>query len=178
MEAKKLEMSLADLCGTAMAGIKPSAMAVCAEEERGALAAYAHVFSRKGIRIEPLGLRAGKITYLVFREGKLRAHLLREENAAFLARYGYPADFEARLSYLKLRFMSGCFPHEVGVFLGYPLEDVLGYLRDPYGCIFSGAWKVYAEPEKKRELFEKYRRCRKCILRRLASGHTLDEIFR
>ena len=59
MKAKKLEMSLANLCGTAMAGIKPSAMAVCAEEERGALTAYAHVFSRKGIRIEPLSLRAG-----------------------------------------------------------------------------------------------------------------------
>ena len=68
--------------------------------------------------------------------------------------------------------------HEVGIFLGYPAEDVFGYMRDPGGCIFSGAWKVYSEPEKKRALFARYKKCSGCIVRRLACGETLAEIFR
>lgn len=179
MKADKLEISLANLCGAAMAGIKPASLAVCGAEEVSALDAYAQMFVQKGIRIETLSERRGKITYLVFREEKLRAHLARAECAAFLARYGYPVgSLEGCLSYLKLRLMGKCFPHEIGIFLGYPLEDILGYLEDPFGCIFSGAWKVYAEPEKKRALFEKYRRCQSCILRRLAAGESLERIFR
>ncbi|HJB93669.1 MAG TPA: DUF3793 family protein [Candidatus Borkfalkia stercoripullorum] len=178
MEANKLEISLASLCGAAMAGIKPSSLAVCGEESGEALAAYAHMFARKGISILPLCKKRGKITYLVYRESKLRAHLCAEDSAAFLAAYGYPVgNFEGCIARLKLRLSGRRYPHEIGVFLGYPPEDVSGYLNDPYGCIFSGMWKVYAEPEKKRALFERYRRCQSCILRRLASGQSLAEIF-
>ena len=178
MRAKKLEISLANLCGAAMAGIKPASLAVCDAGERDTLAAYARMFLRKGISIAALCEKRGRLSYLVYRENKLREHLAIGENAAFLAAYGYPGDFEGRLARLKLRLLGNCFPHEIGVFLGYPPEDILGYLDDPSGCIFTGAWKVYAEPEKKRALFEKYRRCQDCILRRLAAGQTLGEIFR
>ena len=36
------------------------------------------------------------------------------------------------------------FPHEVGVFLGYPLCDIQGFIKsqgDAY--LFSGYWKIY-----------------------------------
>ena len=174
----RLERSLAGLCGAAMAGIKPASLAVCGGEEAEELYAKRRVFAEKGIRIEPLRTEKDKIVYLVFRENKLREQLTGEENAAFLRRYGYPAGFEERLAFLRLRLQSRCFPHEIGVFLGYPLEDIVGYLNDPKGCIFSGAWKVYADPEKKKRLFEKYRRCSNYIMRRLLAGETLAQIFR
>ena len=119
MEANKLEISLASLCGAAMAGIKPSSLAVCGEESGEALAAYAHMFARKGISILPLCKKRGKITYLVYRESKLRAHLCAEDSAAFLAAYGYPVgNFEGCIARLKLRLSGRRYPHEIGVFLG------------------------------------------------------------
>ncbi len=39
------------------------------------------------------------------------------------------------------------FPHEIGVFLGYPLADVIGFIQNR-GKNFTacGYWKVYTDP--------------------------------
>lgn len=55
---------------------------------------------------------------------------------------------------------SGEFPHEVGLFLSYPPEDVKGFIdhrANDFKC--AGLWKVYGDEEKVRSLFEKYRKC-------------------
>lgn len=175
----RFERSVAVLCGAAMAGIRPAALAVCDACERSEFENCREVFPKKGIRFEVLATNGEKITYLVFREAKLREQLALAENAEFLAQFGYPAgNFEGCLRYLKLRLRGDAFPHEVGVFLGYALEDVCGYMRDPAACLYCGAWKVYAEPEKKRILFARYKRCGEGIVRRLACGETLTQIFR
>ena len=56
----------------------------------------------------------------------LRARLARPEAAQMLARAGYPAGMEAMLRTLSLRLSGEEFPHEIGLFLGYPPEDVEG----------------------------------------------------
>ena len=36
------------------------------------------------------------------------------------------------------------FPHEMGLLLGYPIEDVRGFIEhNGCGCLYSGYWKVY-----------------------------------
>ena len=66
----------------------------------------------------------------------------------FLNRFGY-FDCICLDDYLELlaeRFNSGQFPHEIGVFLGYPLKDVQGFLEHPARKpIRSGRWKVFGE---------------------------------
>lgn len=83
-------------------------------------------------------------------------HLLRQAittgmRQSFLESYGYPVRLEplaASLSLLGIRYRnywtSGSFPHEIGIFLGYPLADVEGFIRN-HGrdYIFCGMWKVY-----------------------------------
>jgi len=48
----------------------------------------------------------------------------------FLQQLGYPFSFnmELYLDILISKLQSCIFPHEIGVFLGYPLKDVLGYM--------------------------------------------------
>ncbi|KJS80778.1 MAG: hypothetical protein JM58_18305 [Peptococcaceae bacterium BICA1-8] len=48
----------------------------------------------------------------------------------FLQQLGYPFSFnmELYLDILIAKLQSCIFPHEIGVFLGYPLKDVLGYM--------------------------------------------------
>lgn len=50
----------------------------------------------------------------------------------------------------------GEFPHEIGLFLGYPLCDVRGFIEDARGgvCLGCGYWKVYGEVEEREKLFK------------------------
>ena len=59
--------------------------------------------------------------------------------------------------YMRCLFLEESFPHEIGLFLGYPLGDVGGFLRHGgKNYIFSGYWKVYTRPAKTAELFRKF----------------------
>jgi len=76
---------------------------------------------------------------------------------------GRGAALHAALTTLRRRLAGagdGDFPHEVGLFLGYPPEDVLGFIRqDGAHCVCSGIWKAYADPEGRRRLFARLRKC-------------------
>lgn len=69
----------------------------------------------------------------------------------FLERFGYPVrkdQLGAALSQLGRSYrnywLSGEFPHEIGIFLGYPLADVEGFIQNSgRNYILCGMWKVY-----------------------------------
>lgn len=51
------------------------------------------------------------------------------------------------------------FPHELGFFLGYPYEDVAGFIEhDGQNFLAVGAWKVYAHVDQALATFKRYRR--------------------
>ena len=59
------------------------------------------------------------------------------------------------------------FPHEIGLFLGYPPEDVQGFIDHramDFKC--AGLWKVYGDQQRAQALFDRFRRCtqRYCAL--------------
>ncbi len=69
------------------------------------------------------------------------------------------------------------FPHEIGLFLGYPPEDVAGFVKHKgAGCKISGCWKVYGDVGKARMLFDLYSSCRHACLQCLKCGMTLIEV--
>lgn len=69
------------------------------------------------------------------------------------------------------------FPHEIGLFLGYPPEDVAGFVQHKgAGCKFCGCWKVYGDVEKAKAIFDQYAYCRFACLQGLKSGMTLHQI--
>lgn len=49
------------------------------------------------------------------------------------------------------------FPHEIGVLLGYPLDDVKGFIQDKYAFNKKGLWKTYGQDEKSVELMQSMR---------------------
>ena len=71
------------------------------------------------------------------------------------------------------------FPHEIGLFLDYPVEDVLGFILHR-GCDFKlcGYWKVYGDEEKARCTFRKYDKCRNYLCNKLSEGQDLYRILR
>ena len=105
----------------------------------------------------------------VCRKQRLQERLDDQEVQSFLGKYGYvQKDADYALQRLKERLAKAeGFPHEIGVFLDYPLEDVVGFIENAgqnYKC--SGCWKVYCNECETRKLFAKYKKCRE-VYRRL-----------
>ena len=65
----------------------------------------------------------------------------------------------------------GDFPHEIGVFLGYPLGDVEGFIANR-GRNFTccGCWKSYGDPDAARRHFAQLNKCTAVYLRLFHSG--------
>ncbi len=133
----------------------------------------------KGLRLTLLRCRKGRALIYVYRPQALQADLSRPEARRLLRRCGYFAsNAEGLLHELILRLRGReAFPHEIGLFLGYPVEDVEGYLSDGgRNSLYTGAWQVYEDVEGKKRLFEKYRACTEVYCRLKQSGHSLEQL--
>ena len=111
-----------------------------------------------GIEYVELRRTQERILVLFYRPKQLQQTLRNLQNAIFLKKQGYPNGLPVHeaLTRLKSRMQSK-FPHEIGIFLGYPIEDVLGFIekkgREYLLCKY---WKVYHNPDKAREYFDSY----------------------
>lgn len=72
---------------------------------------------------------------------------------------------------------NAAFPHEIGVFLGYPLGDVMGFIRSGgRNCRHAGCWKVYCNEAETLRLFEKFKKCRDVYLRLWNQGRSVLQL--
>ncbi len=133
--------------------------------------------AQRGVTLTTLGLRSGRATLYVYRAEALEKVLRRWEIRAFLETRGYE-DFtvEGALATLRARLSREKeYPHEVGVFLGYPLADVLAFIRSGgRKCACTGCWKAYADPDAAKRTFETYHRCQAAYLRLFHLGYPLS----
>ena len=109
----------------------------------------------------------------IYNEKMLNAWLTMPQVQRFLSEYGYSCDLsvEQKICRLSSRMSCGNFPHEIGAFLGYPVEDIRGFISNSgKNCLLCGYWKVYENAEKARETFDKYDRCRDILFDKLKSG--------
>lgn len=89
----------------------------------------------------------------------------------------YVAGCIARLSERVRKAPS--FPHEVGLFLGYPAEDVDGFVRNrARGFKCSGLWKVYGDAAAAQKRFDEFEACTRRCVKQYRNGATLRELTR
>ncbi len=133
----------------------------------------------KGLRLLPLRMTEDYAMLYLYRPGRLGADLRRREAADLLQEVGYPDCGEANcIRELRRRLSSQTdFPHEIGLFLSYPPEDVRAFMehRDS-GCKCIGCWKVYGDERAARIKFAQYEKCTLCYLRQHARGCPLEEL--
>ena len=176
--------TIARNCAPTLAGIKTGSMFTVAYEDRKTLA---EELSALNVRLASWGIRAVLLRYLkkraliyLFRPDALRRDLLDPDAAAILRGLGYREDdLRLCLGRLVRRFrQSESFPHEVGLFLGYPPEDVRGFMTSPHdGVQCAGYWKVYGDREKAEKTFDRYRQCTKALCRAAARGRSLEQMI-
>jgi len=89
---------------------------------------------------------------LFYNPEELFSTIVRPENLSYLEQFGYSgcACLNDYLELLKRRFNSSPFPHEIGIFLGYPLKDVQGFIekreKRSLPLVNIGRWRVFGEP--------------------------------
>ena len=125
--------------------------------------------------------RRGEYLLCLYRRRDLAAVLEQPEHRRFLRGMGYAPWTGARdcLRQLAARLcLSADFPHEVGVFLGYPLEDVEGFIRNKgQGYTCCGHWKSYGDPAEARRRFAGYRACTETYRRRYDGGTPITQLI-
>lgn len=94
---------------------------------------------------------------ILFYKAHMLNHLLDNEKIRlFLKEAGYDEGLTLvqKLELLKVHYSHGC-PHEIGVFLGIPVEDVQGFIRHKGDkSLFCSYWKVYHDPQRAKSLFQ------------------------
>lgn len=131
----------------------------------------------------PLYMIKQKLYLLLYRPKHLSQTLDNGPARAFLKTLGYDNNksIEQKLFTLKKRFFeyinsrSG-YPHEVGIFLGYPPRDVRDFITyKGKGYLISGYWKVYNNPDKAGRIFKLYDKARELAKRAYKSGMKLKD---
>ncbi len=119
---------------------------------------------------------------LVYNENQLMKRLSEDKSRELLMSCGYPENgtVDEYIDVLASR-INGCsdFPHEVGIFLGYPLEDVVGFIENNgENYKLCGQWKVYGCEEKARKLFCNYKKCRSFLCGKLSQGYDIYQALK
>ena len=145
------------------------------------LASYQSFLRSCGISCRLLCRCEKRVLLFLYREDQLCRQLSLKSSRRLLSSWGYPetVDPAALLSYLEGRFSESCsFPHEIGLFLGYPPADVEAFiLHGGTNCRLCGYWKVYSDVESARRVFARYDRCRTYLISRLKEGTPLRELL-
>ena len=164
-----------------LAGIKTGSLFPCPCEDREALLSDIRKLNRrlspKGLCLLPIRFLAGQALLYLYRPAGLRRDLRDVQASELLRQAGYGDEScEHCVARLACRFREDKeFPHEVGLFLSYPPEDVKGFLEHkPCKCV--GCWKVYENEEAAKKTFAKYKACTRVYCRQLASGIDIERL--
>lgn len=177
-----MEYMIIKNCAPVLGGLKTGGLFTCfMDKERieAEVEALRERLSEKGIFIYILKTTPEFSLIYVCRKEKLIKDMKNSETRAFLKKIGYREfDFEGLINKLKQRlsFCSG-FPHEIGLFLGYPLDDVIGFIKNK-GRNFRlcGCWKVYGDEKYAEKIFYSFKRCTELYKRAFIFGKHIDEL--
>lgn len=174
---------LIEFCAPTLASIKVGSLfsyAYTAEEAlRQQIRDLNEQFAPKGIALSLLRVRGGRALTYVYRVSQLQRTLEQPEIRQFLGTCGYQdLSPEAAIQRMKGRVcFSETFPHEIGVFLGYPLEDVKGFIaHGGKACKCTGCWKVYGDEQQAQKTFRQFKKCREVYRRLWQQGKSVQQL--
>ena len=170
-------------CAPTLAGIKTGSLFPCPYDSRQQLLADLRRMNRvlvpRGLCLLPMRLGQGRALLYLYRPQALCRDLGDDLACRLLRQAGYPCGRCGRcVARLVQRLRTEEeFPHEVGLFLSYPPEDVKGFINHRAGGFkCTGLWKVYGDEEKARSLFAKYRKCTEIYCALWQSGSRLEQL--
>ena len=178
-----LDRYLIDHCSPTLASLKTASLFwysyTCRRELQETIAVWNRRFQKKGLFLLVLQETGEQALIYICRHSHLKKDLQKPGVSRFLSSYGYrETTVGALLARLKMRLAeSEVFPHEIGIFLGYPLGDVIGFIKNSgQNCKCSGCWKVYCNQCEAMKTFARYKRCRDIYARLWGQGKTVLQL--
>ncbi len=178
-----LERLLIEHCAPTLASIKTGNLFTISYDSNSQLNEVVRIwnehFRGKGITVYVLKKGSGKAMLYVYRKSKLEEDLSRRGVGKFMRGCGYEStDVDYAVKMLRERIAeSGSFPHEIGLFLGYPLGDVIGFIDNGgRNCKCTGYWKVYCNEEEAERTFQKFSKCRNVYTKLWQQGRSILQL--
>ena len=134
--------------------------------------------NERGVFFVLIKMQNGLALIYVYRKHQLETLLQTPEVQRFLARFGY-SDFsvEGCLAVLKKRLMHQDFPHDIGVFLGYPLADIQAFIANKgANCKCIGCWQDYTDLPNAEKKFALFKKCTKIYCQRFGEGTDITRL--
>lgn len=153
LRGDEIELQIAFQCAPLITGLKESNLLNIKKQDYQRMK---DIFKESELTIYPLGIHAGKITVFLYHRERLEKFFSGESVLALLHEIGYiDTDLKQVLPVFRTHYQQylkekKVFPHEMGLLLGYPPEDVKGFIHNQgKNYLYSGYWKVYDRPHEK-----------------------------
>ncbi len=170
-------------CSPTLAGLKTANIFTCPYSSKSdvldCIRQWNKALSSKGLRILPLRYSERNVMIYIYRPAMLKADLKNEAACASLRKCGYSAKTCGQCIVQLMKRLENCeeFPHEIGLFLGYPPEDVSGFIsNNASACKCVGCWKVYGDEESAKKTFAKYKKCKRAYCEQYAKGKSIEQL--
>lgn len=179
-----IEQLLAYHCGPALTGLKPSNLVSCTKYRTSDVIKKNILLNKScntyGVYFHPIIRPKGSVLIFVYNKPLLEQTLKNPQVLKILDKEGYTPEssLEDKIKFLENKINSNpCFPHEIGLFLGYPVSDVEGFIKNKgENYKLCGYWKVYGNKKEARRLFKRYNSCRKDCLFHVTKGKPLESL--
>lgn len=181
MDRKDLKSQLALQCAPLLTGIKISNLLIVHNDKIN------HVIETfKGTQISThiICKRDKKTTFLLYIKDELLSYLNSNKIEEIMNSLSYSSlEFDYILEefskrYSKYMIEKKVFPHEIGFLLGYPIDDVIGFIEnDGKNSIYTGYWKVYSNLSEKISLFDKYNKAKDVVIGMVVKGMSIQSIL-
>ena len=170
-------------CAPTLAGIKTGSLFPCPCTSREELLCQVRSLNRrlspKGLILLPVRYLDGKALLYLYRPSNLRQDLKDRLAAQVLEQAGYSCSKSEQCVVRLIRRLkeNEDFPHEIGLFLSYPPEDVKGFI-DNRACNFkcSGLWKVYGDEARAQAMFARFRKCTEIYCKLWQEGSSIEQL--
>lgn len=178
MNLHSVETQMAIQCAPVFAGLKMSNLLIVAKKD---ICKVRQILKSAVISWHVVSMWKEKATILLYREEELKQYLNSEAVYTRLQSMGYEGSLESKLERFSQRYQAyqagqTDFPHEMGFFLGYPKEDVEGFIvNGGRNFLYAGYWKVYANRKAKISLFEKFENARETMITFVSNGGRIEE---
>ena len=170
-------------CSPTMAGLKTGNLFTCPMEDKKTLNESIRRMNMKlvprGVRLLPVKYLEKRVLIYMYRPDRLRADLKDSQALSILSEKAYPIDNADKCVAELVRRVNSqeTFPHEIGLFLGYPPEDVSGFIEhNAKNCKCAGCWKVYGNAQEAQKTFAKYKKCTDVYFMQYAKGKSIERL--
>lgn len=176
----KLGFQVATQCAPVLKGIKVSNLITVPPGTWNRIRLY---LGKSRVICVSLYADSDKEILFLYRDEMLAQLLQQGKVWRFLQQYGYQTSLisdtltRLRRRYQRYASLGDEFPHELGVLLEYPVEDVEGFINNRgQNSLMARYWKVYHDQVYAERMFRLYDEAREKALEEILKGYPLDQV--